>query len=248
MRADRGGRGEGSRPATQPGSQPRSVAPTAKPPTTSPPRPPTRAPTNASQPLSSRPETCRPVSGSAGEAGAGSEVGGRPGAVQTAGRALSGPLLILEAEPGAHRVDPEPGDASGLSRWGGRSGPAPKCPCLRCRQWTRAGCPSTVSSTSGRLWLGSARSFSCLWSSPSSATTVSPRQNRGGKRSKQPLRGGGVQISGTPRCGAGPGTAPFFLEAGRGKAPPPPFSTLREDFWKPEPYPCPSGNRGWRGQ
>lgn len=118
-------------------------------------------------------------------------------------------------------------------------------------QWTRAGCPSPVLSTSGRLWLGSARSFSCLWSSPSSATTVSPGQNRGGKRprtSRCLLR---AALAGRRGCAfwdsethGSARHSPFLPGGGSGEAPPPPFSTLREDFGKTEPSPSPSGSRG----
>ena len=111
--------------------------------------------------------------------------------------------------------------------WGG--GSDPKRRCLPCRQWKRRGNPSPVLSTFGRHWLGSAPSFSCRWSSPPPAATVSPRDPRGGAlrsatagcsaRSRQLLRGDGVEISGTPSCIAGPGTTRFFLEMGLGESP-----------------------------
>lgn len=140
----------------------------------------------------------------------------------------------------------------GLSGWGGGSDPAPKCRCLQCRQRTQGSCTSPVLSTSGRLWLGPAWSFSYLWSSQSSAITVSPRRSRwgavgfapahSGACSGQPLRAHGVEISETLSCTARPGTAYFFLETGRGEAPLLPFSTLWEVFWKTEPYLTPGGS------
>lgn len=75
--------------------------------------------------------------------------------------------------------------------------------------------------TSGRPWLGPPASFSCHWSSPSSATAVSPRESVAGRVcptpalcavcSGPPLWGVGLGISGTLSCTAGQDLAFFFF-------------------------------------
>lgn len=90
-------------------------------------------------------------------------------------------------------------------------------------------------STSGRPWPGPAGSFSCHWSSPFTATTVSPEESRpggdgsapafGAASSRRTLRGVGLRFLGLPSCPAGTGTS--FLEIECAKALPAPCA-LRE--------------------
>lgn len=158
-----------------------SVAPAAKPTTAPAPRSPTPAATSASQSVSLRPERCRPGAGSAGR-GTGSRGAGGPWGVRTAESPCQG-----SPDPGGRAFgcpgngDTETGNREPClgRRGGGGTRPAPKCR-LWCLQWPRRGWTSPVTSTSGRPWLGPARSFSCHWSSPSPATTVSPGAPRRG--------------------------------------------------------------------
>lgn len=90
-------------------------------------------------------------------------------------------------EPKAAQVvgKPTPDGGTGLSWWCGLEdpGPALKCRRLRCLQGKKVGWTSPVKSTSGHPWVASAPSFSCHWSSLSSATTVSSKgAQSGGKQ------------------------------------------------------------------
>uniref|UniRef100_A0A5F9DHI5 T-cell surface glycoprotein CD8 alpha chain n=1 Tax=Oryctolagus cuniculus TaxID=9986 RepID=A0A5F9DHI5_RABIT len=174
----------------------------AKPTTMPAPRRPSAAPTTAPQPRSLRPEVCRPSGGAAGEARA--------------------------VEPRAAHVVGKRGDVPGMvGGMGSVPGPAPKWH-LRSGQWTRGGWTSPVTSTSGRPWLGPARSFSYHWSSPSSATTVSPgvrvRRRLPGSFPPRLAPGGACRELGwrfgeaSPSCLAGPRAArfaPLFPRSGR---------------------------------
>lgn len=85
--------------------------------------------------------------------------------------------------------------------------------------------------TSGRLWLGPAGSFSCLCSSRSSVTAVSPRESPRGAFPRVALLAPGSSYGETGWRFLGLGAAP--------QRPTQPISSLSQDAGKPPPAPLP---------